>query len=126
VSYNINDHKGAAAAKGCIIVYPAECELQIDLDSLREFETFNLASRRLQALLPHTWAATQSPSGDPCKVHVVVTLTKPVASHAERILLQALFGSDVKKELMSWREMLEGEPNPCRLFEKDPLSAEAT
>jgi hypothetical protein len=49
----------------------------------------------------------------------VVKLSRPVKDHHERILLQCLLGSDLAREVLSWREANAGVRNPTVFFEKN-------
>jgi hypothetical protein len=65
---------------------------------------------------------TTSPSGEPGHAHVVVTLERPVRDMRERIMLQALLGSDPMRELLSWRRLEDGadEDAISLFFERIP------
>jgi hypothetical protein len=49
---------------------------------------------------------------------VRVYLREPgIVDDAQRMLLQALLGSDPTREFLNWRSALEGHPEECILFE---------
>lgn len=95
-----------AAAKGCVIRLPKTNELFLDIDS----EAAAAESRRLiKVMYAHdqitadTW--TPSPSGKPGRWHVVVVFHREVRDEYERVMLQAVLGSDPMRELLSWRRL---------------------
>lgn len=102
------------------IVVPDPNQLQIDIDSLAQekefdslFETFfNNVEGSLQVI-----SNKPSRSGKPGKRHITLTLNRKVTS-VERILFQALLGSDRKRELLSYVRVLNGDPEPTLFFEK--------
>lgn len=93
-----------AAKLGLVVRYPTERELFIDIDSTEALERF---AELLAIFHEHRDAdashkRTPSPSGKPGHFHVVVTLTAPVKDQRERIIMQALLGSDTKRELIAY------------------------
>jgi hypothetical protein len=90
-------------------------ELQIDLDTPEQEEQY-------RRMLPHVEDVydvtdvieSESKSGNK---HVRIYTAYPL-SVEERIALQAILGSDPKKELCSLRRWLSGDPIPILLFEK--------
>jgi hypothetical protein len=98
------DPEEKAKELGLVVRYPEPNELFVDIDSEAELRRFNdlfdifLEHRDPDAL----HVATPSPSGKPGRYHVVVRLSKPVADQRERIILQALLGSDTKRELIAY------------------------
>lgn len=117
-----------AAAKGCRVVLPGDDELFIDVDEvgswLRFVDNFARMSEYLHAA---EYESRPSPSGREGRMHVVVRLGRPVESVYERILLQALLGSDLTREALSWLRAKRGEENPTLFFEKvgDPEEPQA-
>ena len=85
-----------------------------DEESLQVFRR-NMAA--LGSLVRYsTW--TESPSGKPHHMHVRVRLSRPVKHPYERILLQAVLGSDRMHEALSWNEVDRGLDDPTVFFEK--------
>jgi hypothetical protein len=94
-----------ATRLGLVVRYPAENELFIDIDSQAELERFEALLKIFQehrAQYEATPTVTPSPSGKPGHFHIVVALSRPVKDQAERIILQALLGSDTKRELIAY------------------------
>lgn len=114
-----------AAAKGCIVVLPKPNELFVDIDSMEALATFDVAIRKLKetkGLAKTTFVTRPSPSGRAFRYHITVTLPRFVKNAEERILLQALLGSDIVRELVSWGRVQRNAPNPTLFFEKPPES----
>lgn len=109
----------AAKRRKCRVRYAEPHQLFIDIDS-------DEALRKHEALFA-TFAAHEqcircvknSPSGRSGRYHVIVTLTRPVRDEAERVTLQALLGSDSKRELLALLRLRAGcEPRAVSvLFE---------
>lgn len=99
-----------------LIADPAEDrELQIDLDTDAQEEQY----RRMRPLMEDVYPIeevieTPSKSG---RTHVRIFTAYPL-SVEERIALQAILGSDPRKELCSLRRWLKGDQIPILLFEK--------
>ena len=117
----MSEHNGnaeeAAAAKGLVIVYPQPDELFLDIDDAASLETFGKHSPILGDLITG-YRTEPSPSGDPFKYHVTVKLSRPVKDAFERIMLQALLGSDRLHEILSWSAATNGAVQPTLFFEK--------
>lgn len=58
-----------------------------------------------------------SRSGAPGKRHITLALNRKLTS-VERILFQALLGSDRKRELLSYIRVLNSDPEPTLFFER--------
>lgn len=100
---------------GCYIEYADDYTLQLDLDSeeaLRVFERqyVMLVDLELASFLYCT--RRKSRSGN---THVTITLRDPLPIE-RRILLQALLGSDLKREALTLAGYLAGQENPVLLF----------
>lgn len=95
-----------AVSKGCVIRLPRPNELFLDIDSE---EAADQARKLIKVAHAHaqisgdTW--TTSPSGAPGHWHVVVVFHRDVRDEYERVLLQAVLGSDPMRELLSWRRL---------------------
>lgn len=89
------------------VVYPAANELQIDIDSLAQAFTFDdiwpIFCAEFQAIISDR---RPSKSGPP-KEHITVTLPYNV-TEVERIALQAILGSDGRRELFGYRRIRNG------------------
>lgn len=91
-------------------------ELQLDLDTLEQEEQYNRMRPHVEEIYPITdIIETPSKSGNK---HVRIFTAYPL-SVEERIALQAILGSDPKKELSSLRRWLNEDPLPILLFEKE-------
>lgn len=93
-----------AARLDLVVRYPTERELFIDIDSdadRERFEALFSIFREHRDANART-VTTPSPSGKPGRFHIVVKLSEPVKDQRERIVLQALLGSDTKRELIAY------------------------
>jgi hypothetical protein len=107
-----------AAEKGCVIVEPGARELFLDIDCEEDLDLFRRNVLRVQedaAVL--RYEVRSSPSGRGGRYHVVVTLGRDV-DPVERVLLQALLGSDRVREALSWIRARRGFEMPTIFFEK--------
>lgn len=118
-SFTLEGAIAAAEAANCQVRYPAPNELFVDIDSEEDFALFekHLAVFREQCIAVESVDVTPSKSGLP-KRHVVVRLVEPVADATQRVLFQALLGSDRLHELLSLLAIREGTtPHPTMFFE---------
>jgi len=112
--------KAAAAAKNCKVVLPKPRELFVDIDSAQQKATFERQwPVFLQQFPKAKYDIFQSPSGEIDHFHIYVTIDRAVGEQ-ERILLQALLGSNPMREILSWRRLNMGYPSPTRFFELLP------
>jgi hypothetical protein len=119
-----------ASAKGCRVVYPTPRELQLDLDDASQLKYFWAQWNRLyRAGADHAmmidWDSVPLVLDSSTKghFHVIVKLSQPL-DVPERILLQALLGSDRTREMLNFRRWLQGMDNPIRLFRPHDEAAE--
>jgi hypothetical protein len=113
----------AAKKKGLVVVEPKPDQLFIDIDDECSDAVFDRTIGKVQELIPGTtWSRAPSPSGALGRFHIVVTLGRPVADAFERILLQALMGSDRIREVLSWQRATRGDARPTLFFEKPDLA----
>ncbi len=111
-------HAKACAEKDCHVVEALPDELLVDIDSYESLGVFYANYSRLGELaLSHE--RKQSPSRKSGRYHITVKLSRPVKDAYERIMLQCLLGSDLAREVLSWREANAGVRNPTVLFEKN-------
>jgi hypothetical protein len=111
-------HAAACAKKDCHVVEAQPDELLVDIDSYEALGIFHANLPRLGELaLSHE--RKQSPSRKAGRYHIVVKLSRPVKDHYERIMLQCLLGSDLAREVLSWREANADVRNPTVFFEKN-------
>lgn len=105
-----------AAKLGMDVVFPADNQLQIDIDKEEDYVYMNSV---LDVLDVH-WGIKDMevhPSksfGE--KRHVTITLYRDI-DVKERILLQACFGSDRKRELLSYLQVIHGDEHPVLFLE---------
>lgn len=101
---------------GLDVLFSDSRTLQLDLDSDDALERFQQQYDMLYnngVIIDHaTCEVLQSKSGN---YHVIVHLTR---SHMvlERIMLQALLGSDIKREMLAYIGWEKGQQNPVLLF----------
>lgn len=112
-----------AEARGCEPVLPAdEYELLLDLDTPEaralldlQLERFNQCEAQFRgeglARIAEEWTS-RSGVGK----HVIVRMPFGMRDESERVLYQALFGSDIKRELYNVMRVLKDLPNPNTLF----------
>jgi len=107
----------ASKSKGRGVVYPNEFTVQIDLDSEEELvefkQRFELFDRLFKVI---GFKITKSTT--PNHYHVRIEMDQAVLNEAERILFQALLGSDFRREMISYARLLAGDKHPSVLFEK--------
>lgn len=105
-----------AGSRNQKIVFPADDELQIDIDSEHAYEVFN-AMRWIVSMHFPIESVEEHPShsGLP-KRHITVKMKEKVTNH-ERLLLQLALGSDRVREVLGLARLRLGQPNPTCLFE---------
>lgn len=113
---NLTTCKKYAKENDLRIVVPTARELFIDIDSEEDYKIFSKQFYLLTqfGLVYKDYRLTTSKSGNK---HVVVTLLNPITP-TERILLQAVLGSDRTRELLSYIRIRKGDPTPTIFFEK--------
>lgn len=109
-----------AAERGLTIKRPLPNELFVDIDNARDFTRFKQLVEMLNRVEPVLgWEATPSASGGQHR-HVVVALSRNVTEQ-ERIMFQAMLGSDLKREVLSYERLKTGScPYPTMFFEPKP------
>jgi hypothetical protein len=115
--------KRAADEKGLVIVRPESNELFVDIDDEVDLAAFH-ASREILGDLVESFRLTRSPSGRPGRYHARVRLTRDIEDDFERIALQAILGSDRKREVLSWVRAARGEADATIFFETPGAIAE--
>ena len=108
----------SAEGKGCVVVAPGPRELFLDIDDAQSLAVFDRNVERLREVLPMTWSKRPSPSGADGRYHIVVTLERDLVGVQERILLQALLGSDLTREVLSYQRAVRGDDVPTLFFER--------
>jgi hypothetical protein len=111
-----------AAERGHVCMYPSSFELFLDIDSFeglgRLHATLN-QNAYIKSIVDGVPLVKTSPSGKAGRFHVIVFLKKRVDKF-ERITLQALLGSDLSREILSYQEAQAGCEQPTVFFEKAP------
>lgn len=109
--------KAKADELGLVIREPKPNELFLDIDSAYDYAIF---VKHLPILGDIVKSVRETPSksgGD--RKHIVVTLNRNVASLTERVMLQAVLGSDRMRELLSFKR-IEAKNRRCTLFFERP------
>ncbi len=102
-----------AKTLGRTVVFPKPDELFIDIDSPAAMRKFVRGVTHLHGV---TYVVRPSPSMRDGRHHVVVTMPFPVTPLA-RIALQAMLGSDLTREMLSWLRLNRGIQEPTLFFE---------
>lgn len=119
-------HRDLTAEKrGLVIKKPTERELFIDIDSNAQLKIFREHLKLVQTIVGCSYTKTRSPSRKPGHWHIVVTTDDTKVMPFDRILLQALLGSDLKREALSWLRLLRGVPDPTVFFERPARGGKA-
>ena len=134
VRYEEKDRKkvfAAARRLGCKVIVADSNQLQIDLDEPWVFSVDYLKStkskihdkaqelfdekvwwsfdREVNVIILEAW---RSRNGN---THIVLTLDRDYTPF-ERIIFQAVLGSDPVRELLNWKRVVDGSDNPIALF----------
>lgn len=121
-TYVADSPEEIAKEKGLSVVYPKKNQLFIDIDSregMAVFETsMEILQDRMPGLVVHTKTLPSASGG--AHFHITVTLSRPVRSEQERLLLQAVLGSDGTRGLLSYIFLSGGRARPTCFFEKKP------
>ena len=117
-AYNfLENRESMAKALGMILVFPAENELQIDIDSEAAMERFEAALLVLeQAMEVEVLKKTLSKSGHP-HYHITLKISGEYTP-LEKIALQFMLSSDYIRESLSVLRYLHGTPQVTCFFEK--------
>ena len=129
--YDMNEARelflARVAAEGRHVVIPKPNELQIDIDTEQHFENFVCAAEafaRNWDEFRDTWIEIhESKSGMP-RWHITLTLPFDIDDPWKRIALQACFGSDPIRELLSATRLYQGDIHPTLFVETEPRSDE--
>ena len=114
-----------ANAKGLRLLWPNDQQLFVDIDDEFSMQLFDRGMKAILAFWPDAKVTrkTPSPSGKPGRYHIVVELNrKAPLTASERLTLQALLGSDPKREILGHVQLAEDEVRVTRFFEKWPES----
>ena len=106
-----------AEKNGLKVVVPGDNEIQVDIDSHEipdEFHDRLELAEDLGLVDRFSDRGSRSKSGN---WHVTIRASRKLTA-VERILLQALLGSDWKREMLSYHRSLHGNTTPSVLFEQ--------
>lgn len=119
---NTIENREKAVADGMEVIDGTDHTLLLDLDNEAAIAQYHRMLPYMKqfgaALHPDEWAS-KSGKGR----HVRIWLDKPATIH-ERIALQLLLGSDPFREMLSIRNVREGQANPIMLFKPAYVVAE--
>lgn len=102
-----------AESCGFEVVRGNERTLLLDIDSGEDFRKFEINRDLVDELVGiEDYTVWNSQSS---KHHVKLTLKKPLSIEI-RLFLQACLGSDLKRELLTYKRILRGETEPSTLF----------
>jgi hypothetical protein len=106
-----------ARRKGLVVVEPKPNELQIDLDGARALRAYGMQFNILRkAGLCLGWRERIRPSKRAGHVHVTISLPDNI-DNLKRVCLQAILGSDLKREAFNLCRILRGNKYPIVFFE---------
>ena len=107
-----------ARAKGWFIVEPGPNQLQLDLDGARALRLYGMQYAILRkAGLTKKWREKVLASKKPGHVHVVITMPRKI-QNLERVALQAVLGSDVRREAFNYARVVKRNKYPIVFFER--------
>lgn len=108
-----------AAKRGLIVVFPADNQLQIDIDSEEQYQEFErrIGGFEVDALHPCKITILPSASGLP-KRHATITCDDRTFSTVERHMWQAALNDDPFRVYLNAVRYADGDEHPSRLFEK--------
>ena len=121
--YDAHDQASAeeeAEKVGCTVLYSTDHTIQVDIDNDEDLVLFWDQWQRLQNLGDPSWGQAdvrvmKSKSGHD---HVLITRPRhaPPLTIEQRIMFQALLGSDRVREMLNYTRHFWGAENPIRLF----------
>jgi hypothetical protein len=108
-----------AKKSGWKIVEPKPNQLQLDLDGARAVRRYGMQFSILKKSgLANGWKELVLSSKKSGHVHVVITLPKAVRN-LERVALQAILGSDIKREAFNFCRVKKRNKYPIVLFRRE-------
>jgi hypothetical protein len=116
LNHTFEESQVAARGMGCIIREPKPDELFLDIDSSYDMAIFEKHVTVLGELVRSYYTTPSKSGGD--RKHIVVKLSRNVKSLTERVLLQAVLGSDRMRELLSFKRIEAGNRRCTLFFEK--------
>lgn len=115
--YVLKSAEESASARGLVVVEPAADELFIDLDSENAFSFFSGQLAQFGAAFGVIETRVAPSASKLPHRHATIKLNREV-SNLERILFQAILGSDRKREALSYMCLLQGREHPTVFFER--------
>ena len=107
-----------ARQSGWKVVQPLPNQLQLDLDGARALRRYGMQYSILRRQgLTKGWRERVKESKKRGHVHVVITMPSAV-SDLERVALQAVLGSDIKREAFNYCRVKRRNKYPIVLFER--------
>ena len=105
-------------ADGTRVILATPRTLQLDLDSPAAVRRYGWQWQLLKrAEMARGWREKILPSKTRGHVHIIITLPQPLPL-GTRIALQALLGSDIKREMFNWIRGSKRSKFPVVLFER--------
>lgn len=104
-----------AEAQGREVIRSTDTTLLLDFDNGSQQEQYGRMLERLQRALPGVQETVRWTSKSGRGVHVMLSLPKPLTV-TERLLLQAVLGSDPTREMLGLMLLHSGVENPIMLF----------
>lgn len=103
-----------AAELNCEIFYPSDAELTLDIDNDKDFKYFQEQYSRLKFVFCFLgYKVLKSRHGNR---HVIIKLETSITDIKERILLQAILGSDRIREALSLLRVKRDDKHPSILL----------
>jgi hypothetical protein len=96
---------------------PNDYQLILDIDTKGDMRRFRYAYDLVRDYIGIESVKKRKSANKKHGYHIMVTLRNPLGA-AERIALQAIMGSDSRREAHCLIRFLAGEPNPTMFFEK--------
>jgi hypothetical protein len=108
-----------ALKSGLKVVQPKPNELQIDLDGARALRRYGMQFSILRkAGLARRWKEKIQPSKKPGHVHITITLPVKI-DNVQRVALQAVLGSDIRREAFNFCRVVKRNKYPIAFFERE-------
>lgn len=110
-----------AALQNLTVVFPTPFHLFIDIDTELSYQMFIRQFQMFKKFVDNDAYFIEAPSksGLP-KRHITVFLSNPVRDEEQRILFQALLGSDRVREMLGYVQASNGDPHPTLFLEAKP------
>ena len=108
-----------ARKDGLVIIEPKANQLQLDLDGARSLRRYGMQYSILRrAGLTRGWREKIVPSKRSNHVHITITMPQSIGD-MERVALQSILGSDLKREAFDYTRVKKGNKYPIVFFERE-------